>query len=230
LRSVEQPKGAERADPADLGRRLPENPLLTPRDVSPSQPALEVVSVFNAGTAVVHDEAILLLRVAERPRSDIALPPGAFTLDFSGPHPVEKPLPHHYTKDDVVGMAFAGFENVGYATAYFLQGGTTALLVTLWLRSLLGPFGHGTWTASIAAVVWRERFSGRGRLDAKVLWAYLVSSLLHGLWDIAPMLGLLALPWMLLVGLASILILRHRLREAHAQQHSGLALAPGPLP
>jgi RsiW-degrading membrane proteinase PrsW (M82 family) len=129
-----------------------------------------------------------------------------------------------------VGMAFAGFENVGYATAYFLQGGTTALLVTLWLRSLLGPFGHGTWTASIAAVVWRERFSGRGRLDAKVLWAYLVSSLLHGLWDIAPMLGLLALPWMLLVGLASILILRHRLREAHAQQHSGLALAPGPLP
>lgn len=101
-----QKKGAERAEPADLGRRLPENPLLTPRDVTPSQSALEVVSVFNAGTAVIGDEAILLLRVAERPRSDIALPPGAFTLDFSGPHPIEKPLPHQYTKDDVVGMAF----------------------------------------------------------------------------------------------------------------------------
>ncbi len=72
----------------------------------PSQPALEVVSVFNAAAAVIDDEVILLLRVAERPRSDVDLPPGAYTLDFSGPHPVRKPLPHHYTKDDVIGMAY----------------------------------------------------------------------------------------------------------------------------
>jgi predicted GH43/DUF377 family glycosyl hydrolase len=91
---------------ADLGRRLAENPLLTAHDVAPSQPALEVVSVFNAATAVVDDEVILLLRVAERPRSDVELPPGAFTLDFSGPHPVQKPLPHGYAKDDVIGMAY----------------------------------------------------------------------------------------------------------------------------
>lgn len=94
------------AERADLGRRLAENPLLTARDVAPSQPALEVVSVFNAATAIIDDEVILLLRVAERPRSDVELPPGAFTLDFSGPHPVRKPLPHAYTKDDVIGMAY----------------------------------------------------------------------------------------------------------------------------
>jgi predicted GH43/DUF377 family glycosyl hydrolase len=94
------------AERADLGRRLAENPLLTARDVSPSQAALEVVSVFNAAAAVIEDEVILLLRVAERPRSDVDLPPGAFTLDFGGPHPVQKPLPHHYTKDDVIGMAY----------------------------------------------------------------------------------------------------------------------------
>jgi predicted GH43/DUF377 family glycosyl hydrolase len=91
---------------ADLGRRLAQNPLLTARDVPPSQPALEVVSVFNAATAIIQDEVILLLRVAERPRSDVDLPPGAFTLDLSGPHPVRKPLPHQYTKDDVIGMAY----------------------------------------------------------------------------------------------------------------------------
>jgi predicted GH43/DUF377 family glycosyl hydrolase len=90
----------------DLGRRLAENPLLTARDVPPSQSALEVVSVFNAATAVVDDEVVLLLRVAERPRSDVELPPGAFTLDFSGPHPIQKPLPHGYTKDNVIGMAY----------------------------------------------------------------------------------------------------------------------------
>jgi len=94
------------AERADLGRRLAENPLLTARDVPPSQAALEVVSVFNAATAVIGDEIILLLRVAERPRSDVELPPGAMTLDFAGPHPVQKPLPRNYTKDDVIGMAY----------------------------------------------------------------------------------------------------------------------------
>lgn len=94
------------AERADLGRRLAENPLLSAHDVPPSQAALEVVSVFNAATAVIDDEVILLLRVAERPRSDVDLPPGAFTLDFSGPHPVQKPLPRGYTKDDVIGMAY----------------------------------------------------------------------------------------------------------------------------
>ena len=94
------------AERADLGRRLKENPLLTARDVPPSQSALEVVSVFNAATAVVGDETILMLRVAERPRRDTDLPPDACTLDFSGPHPVTKPLPPGYTKDDVIGMAF----------------------------------------------------------------------------------------------------------------------------
>jgi predicted GH43/DUF377 family glycosyl hydrolase len=89
-----------------LGRRLRENPLLTPRDVRPSLPELEVVSVFNAGVAKVGDEVILLLRVAERPRSDIDPGPGARTLDLAGPHPVLKKLRSSYRREDVVGMCF----------------------------------------------------------------------------------------------------------------------------
>ena len=90
----------------DLGHRLPENPLITAHDVAPSQPSLEVVSVFNAATAILDGETILLLRVAERPRTDIDLPPDALTLDFTGPHPVLRALTHTYKKEDVIGMAF----------------------------------------------------------------------------------------------------------------------------
>jgi predicted GH43/DUF377 family glycosyl hydrolase len=96
---------AERAY-TDLGRRLPENPLITAHDVPPSQPSLEVVSVFNAATAMLDGETILLMRVAERPRSDIDLPSDALTLDFTGPHPILRPLTHQYRKEDVIGMAF----------------------------------------------------------------------------------------------------------------------------
>ena len=51
----------------NIGRPLSENPLLTAKDVRPSLPELEVVSVFNAAAARVGDEVILLLRVAEQP-------------------------------------------------------------------------------------------------------------------------------------------------------------------
>lgn len=103
-----------------LARRLPDNPLITPRDVEPSLPDLEVVSVFNAAAARLGDEIVLLLRVAERPRTDIAVPSDAQTLDLSGPHPVLRPLPRHYRMADLVGMAFldASLDPPQVRTAY----------------------------------------------------------------------------------------------------------------
>src|SRR5881409_514561 len=95
-----------RLDRTALGRRLEQNPLITARDVKPSQPDLEVVSAFNAGTAKLDGEIVLLLRVAERPRSAIDPPLGAMTLDLDGPHPILRPLPSGYTKHDVIGMCF----------------------------------------------------------------------------------------------------------------------------
>ena len=89
-----------------LARRLPENPLITRRDVSPSLPSLEVVSVFNAAAARLGDEIVLLLRIAEQPRSDIEPPSDAMTLDLTGPQPVLKPLPRGLRKEELVGMAF----------------------------------------------------------------------------------------------------------------------------
>jgi predicted GH43/DUF377 family glycosyl hydrolase len=87
-----------------LGHRLHENPLLTAKDVPPSLPELEVVSVFNAGVAKVGDEVILLLRVAEQPRSDLDPPAGALTLDLAAPFPTFRKLPSGHRKHEVIGM------------------------------------------------------------------------------------------------------------------------------
>lgn len=87
-----------------LGRRLSENPLLTARDVSASIPELEVVSVFNSAVAKVGDEVILLLRVAEQPRSDIDPGPNALMADLTTGFPRLHELPRGYRKHDVVGM------------------------------------------------------------------------------------------------------------------------------
>lgn len=89
-----------------LGRRLAENPILTAREVKPSMPELEVVSVFNAAAARVGDEIILLLRVAERPRTDIKPGPNAMTLDLDQPHPTLHALPARYRDQELVGMCF----------------------------------------------------------------------------------------------------------------------------
>jgi len=90
----------------NLGQRLPQNPLITARDVKASVPTLEVVSVFNAAAARVGNEIVLLLRVAERPRTDIAPGPDALTLDLAAPHPILRPMPAHYRKEQLIGMAF----------------------------------------------------------------------------------------------------------------------------
>src|SRR6266851_4008867 len=84
-----------RAVPApDLGQRLANNPILSSRDVAPSHPALEVVSVFNAAAATVGEETILLLRVGERPRAiNGILPATARTLDPTAPEKGLQSLP-----------------------------------------------------------------------------------------------------------------------------------------
>jgi beta-1,2-mannobiose phosphorylase / 1,2-beta-oligomannan phosphorylase len=47
--------------------RSPHNPLITPADVSPSDPQFAVIGTFNAGVTLFNDEVLMLVRVAERP-------------------------------------------------------------------------------------------------------------------------------------------------------------------
>jgi RsiW-degrading membrane proteinase PrsW (M82 family) len=88
------------------------------------------------------------------------------------------------------GMGFAALESSGYVfTAFVESGGSlSALVVVTLLRGLLAPVGHGTWTAILASVLFREGSASRFRINGAVIGAYLLVSVLHGLWDGLPQL------------------------------------------
>ncbi len=85
-----------------LFTRHPGNPLISPRDLSPSRPDFEIVGTFNAGAAAYDGEVVLLLRVAERPINtshDVILCPH---LDDTGAlvvTPVRRDDPAYDTRD-----------------------------------------------------------------------------------------------------------------------------------
>ncbi len=98
----------------DLAQRVGDRPLLTAADVRPSQPDFEVQSVLNPAAARVGNEVILLMRVAERPRTDVDPPADARTLDFSGLLPKMVALPRGYTSADVVPIAMRDPDAEGF--------------------------------------------------------------------------------------------------------------------
>jgi RsiW-degrading membrane proteinase PrsW (M82 family) len=88
------------------------------------------------------------------------------------------------------GMGFAALESSGYAFNVFLKSGGSlsyTVYVTM-LRGILSPLGHGTWTAILACVLFRESNPRRFRLSLRVIGAYIIVVVLHGLWDGLPSL------------------------------------------
>ena len=51
----------------DMARRHPHNPLLSPKDLQPSQEGLEITSLLNPGAFRFDNKSWLIVRVAERP-------------------------------------------------------------------------------------------------------------------------------------------------------------------
>jgi RsiW-degrading membrane proteinase PrsW (M82 family) len=120
------------------------------------------------------------------------------------------------------GMGFAALESNGYAFTAFLenhQSISMAVAVTL-IRGLLSPLGHGTWTAILASVLFRESENCCFRINMKVIGAYLLVSFLHAMWDLLPLVIFPGSPGLNifiaegLVGIAGLGILRLRWREA----------------
>jgi len=123
------------------------------------------------------------------------------------------------------GMGFAAFETAlyGLARVDFVP----ALLGTLWLRAVLSPFTHGTWTAIVAATVWRQRSAGQVHGVPRVLAAFGSAVVLHSLWNWRPFDFPLSLAWLTLVGAASVTLLRTVMQQAAREEASSvLALAP----
>ncbi|MBZ9688210.1 PrsW family intramembrane metalloprotease [Clostridium estertheticum] len=86
------------------------------------------------------------------------------------------------------GMGFAALESSGYAFTMFLKSGgslSSTVFITL-LRGILSPLGHGTWTAILAGVLLRESAPRKFKLNLRVIEAYVVVVVLHGLWDGLP--------------------------------------------
>lgn len=83
------------------------------------------------------------------------------------------------------GMGFAALESSGYAFTIFLKshGSVSIVVVVTLIRGLLSPLGHGTWTAILASVLFRESRDGHFRINLQVIEAYLLVSILHALWD-----------------------------------------------
>lgn len=133
------------------------------------------------------------------------------------------------------GMSFAALESTGYAFTAFLSSGgslSTIVVVTL-MRGLLSPLGHGTWTAILAGVLFRESEPHRFRFNRRVVGAYLTVVLLHGLWDGVPGFlslfvssGLDILLAQVTVGFVGLFILWRRWREAKRIQESQATAAP----
>lgn len=114
------------------------------------------------------------------------------------------------------GMGFAAFETVLYGVHRLEAPG--ALLATLAMRSLLAPFGHGTWTAIVCATIWRNKGRRALRLDPAVLGAFALAVGLHALWDWQPLPRSLGLLWFVALGAVGIWVLRLIVHRATREQ------------
>jgi RsiW-degrading membrane proteinase PrsW (M82 family) len=130
--------------------------------------SLNIVTVFLVGLIEEFVKILGVLVVARRRRHDMEL--DGLILGAAA------------------GMGFAALESTGYAFGAFMQsrGSLSLTVVVTLLRGILSPLGHGTWTAILASVLFREGKETRFRINWKVLGAYVTVVILHGLWDGLP--------------------------------------------
>ncbi|AYK16466.1 MAG: PrsW family intramembrane metalloprotease [Methanosarcina flavescens] len=130
-----------------------------------------------------------------------------------------------------VGMGFAALESTGYAfTSFLMSSGSISATVEVTLfRGLLSPLGHGTWTAILASVLFRESKDCCFRVNLQVIGAYLFVSVLHAMWNglslvLTPVmgLGLGAITTWVVVGFIGLYVLGARWREAIRSQITAL--------
>jgi RsiW-degrading membrane proteinase PrsW (M82 family) len=126
-----------------------------------------------------------------------------------------------------VGMGFAALESTGYAFTAFVasRGEVGASIVETILRGALAPFGHGVWTAILAAVLFRRSSATHFRITGSVVLTYLFVALLHGLWDGLPRVLYVVIPpgipisvGMLALSAIGIIVLVALYRQAERRQ------------
>jgi len=141
------------------------------------------------------------------------------------------------------GMGFAASENLSYFfTAYqaygiaaaanavqtgvvhsfaalqydFNHAGIAGLMSVFLLRSFLGPWMHGSWTAIIAGTAWREAVGGRIRLDLRLIGTALLVMAMHSLWDLST--GVLSDVLFVVILVVDVYMLRGLILAAHREE------------
>jgi protease PrsW len=137
------------------------------------------------------------------------------------------------------GMGFAASESHGYSFVAFLGSSgnlSTAVAMTLF-RGILSPIGHGTWTAILASVLFREADARRFRITLPVVGAYILVSVLHGLWDGLPLAiaaflsgGYFIFLGQVFVGIVGFYILWRRWQEGKRTQIKKMAAPEAAMP
>lgn len=147
---------------------------------------------------------------------------------------IARRLQHNSEMDGLIlgaaaGMGFAALESMGYAfNAFMTNGGSlSATVMVTMMRGILAPIGHGTWTAILASVLFRESGEKYFHINRKVVGAFLSVALLHAAWDGLP--GLIGSAFssygavivvQAVIGGLGLLILWLRWREARRLQIS----------
>ncbi|SFA73092.1 cAMP-binding domain of CRP or a regulatory subunit of cAMP-dependent protein kinases [Cohnella sp. OV330] len=128
------------------------------------------------------------------------------------------------------GMGFAAIENVIYGWSHLGEASSMGMLSVLWIRALLSPFGHGTWTAIAAAGIWiaaAARASAAGAKPRRRSWsaALLLAAVvaLHALWDLRFEGGLAKVGLMAAVGGAGIGLLYLLVRTGRKEEYRAFA-------
>lgn len=126
------------------------------------------------------------------------------------------------------GMGFAAIESMLYGFMYLQQQATSGMLAVLWVRAVLSPFGHGTWTAIAAAGLWYGLRSGSFKRSSRTKRAVnsmlvmtgllLLSILLHAAWDYPYPSGLWKMTGMVLVGGIGIALLYLLIRQGTQEE------------
>ncbi|MFD0682525.1 MULTISPECIES: cyclic nucleotide-binding domain-containing protein [unclassified Paenibacillus] len=126
------------------------------------------------------------------------------------------------------GMGFSALESVIYGWTHLNPDSAWGMLAVLWVRALLSPFGHGTWTAITAASLWyamESRAAGRGPYALFRPVGLLLSAMaLHTLWDFHIWEGVWKAAGMIIVGIIGLLLLGWLIRNGAVEEHRALSI------
>lgn len=134
------------------------------------------------------------------------------------------------------GMGFAAIESILYGWTNLQSDSSLAMLAVLWVRTLLSPFGHGTWTAIAAVGLWMVLAKHAIlHIQQRNQWAramtflglFSISIGLHTLWNYSYASGSLRLLAMGVIGAIGIGLLAGLIRRGRQLEFGTLrALNP----